>query len=70
MAKMPAQQGQRKDGEDASMILATMPVQEGGIKERDKAKVAKFQLGVLGGLGRRQRCTFSTKVIFYEHLME
>jgi hypothetical protein len=53
-AKMPA----------ASVMLATMPVQQGGIQERNEGKVAQFQLGVLGELGRRQQCTFSTKVIF------
>jgi hypothetical protein len=60
---MPAQQRQRNNSKDASVMLAMMPVQRGGIQEPNEGKVAQFQLGVLGELGRRQQCTFSMKVI-------
>jgi hypothetical protein len=42
MTKTPAQQCQRKDSKDTSVMLAAMPVQQGGIQECNKGEVAQF----------------------------
>jgi hypothetical protein len=67
MAETPAQQCQRNNGKDGSMILATMPAQQGGTQEHKKGNVAQFQFGVVGSWGggnNAHALYFSTMVIF------